>query len=114
MIKKLHYILLLMVGIASVKDLDAQHYQFSQFYAAPTYLNPAFTGANACSRLAINYRNQWNAIPGGFNTYQVTMDHAVKKFNSGIGIQFFSDRAGIGNLKTNQVNLLYSYEIKID
>jgi type IX secretion system PorP/SprF family membrane protein len=94
-------------------ELRAQHFQFSQFYAAPTYLNPAFTGANACSRFSLNYRNQWNAIPGTYNTYQVTADHSAKKYNSGIGIQFFSDKAGIGALKTNQINLLYAYEVKL-
>jgi type IX secretion system PorP/SprF family membrane protein len=112
MIRKL-YIFVFIPVLFLTNKLGAQHYQFSQFYAAPTYLNPAFTGANACSRVALNYRNQWNAIPGTFTTYQVTADHSLKKYNSGIGIQFFSDKAGIGSLKTNQVNLLYAYEMKI-
>ncbi|MBA3683366.1 MAG: PorP/SprF family type IX secretion system membrane protein [Bacteroidetes bacterium] len=92
----------------------AQHYQFSQFYAAQTYLNPAFTGANACSRLTMNYRNQWSAIPGGFTTYQVTYDHFVKSINSGIGLQFFNDKAGPGNLKTTQFSALYAYQLQFN
>ena len=114
MIKRLTYIFFTLLTFLNVKIGHAQHYQFSQFYAAPTYLNPAFTGANACSRLALNYRNQWSKIPGTFTTYQVTLDHAVKKINSGIGFQFYSDNAGIGSLRTTQFNLLYAYEIKIN
>lgn len=111
MIKKISIFILFSILVAD--QLKGQHYQFSQFYAAPTYLNPAFVGANACSRLSLNYRNQWNAIPGTFTTYQVTLDHTARKVNSGFGLQFFSDKAGIGSLKTNQINLLYSYEVKL-
>lgn len=94
--------------------LFAQHYQFSQFYSAPTYLNPAFTGANVCSRASINYRNQWSGIPGTFTSYQASFDHTLKEYHSGIGLQFFSDRAGLGNLRTTQVSILYAYEARIN
>lgn len=93
---------------------NAQHYQFSQFYAAPTYLNPAFTGANVCSRLSVNYRDQWSGIPGGFTTYQASFDHTLSRYKSGIGVQFFNDKAGVNGLTTTQVNLLYAYETKIN
>lgn len=92
----------------------AQHYQFSQFYAAQTYLNPAFTGASACTRLSVNYRNQWSKIPGEFNTYQVSLDKPLKKYNSGIGFTFFNDRAGVNALKSTQFNAMYAYELKIN
>lgn len=94
--------------------IKAQHYQFSQFYAAPLYLNPAFAGANSCSRLAMNYRNQWSQVPGTFNSCQVSFDRPLKDLNSGIGISLFSDKAGVGSLKTTQLNLFYSYEAKIN
>ena len=92
----------------------AQHFQFSQFYAAPTYLNPAFTGANACGRFTLNYRNQWSGVPGTFNTYQASFDHYIKNMKSGIGIQFFQDQAGLGSLTTTQINVLYAYEARLN
>jgi type IX secretion system PorP/SprF family membrane protein len=92
----------------------AQHFQFSQFYAAPTYLNPAFTGANSCGRFTLNYRNQWSGIPGTFTSYQASMDHFVRSIKSGIGIQLFRDEAGIGDLTTTQINFLYAYEARIN
>ncbi|MCW3076025.1 MAG: hypothetical protein JWO32_634 [Bacteroidetes bacterium] len=92
----------------------AQHYQFSQFYAAQTYLNPAFTGATSCTRMTLNCRNQWSNIPGTFTTYQVAVDHYAKSINSGIGLIFFSDKAGSGNLKTTQFSALYAYQLQIN
>lgn len=91
-----------------------QHFQFSQFYAIPMHLNPAFTGANVCSRAAVNYRNQWSGIPGGFTTYQVSYDHTLRRFKGGLGLQVLRDEAGLGNLTTTQVNLMYSYETKLN
>lgn len=97
----------------NVENNYAQHYQFSQFYAAPTYLNPAFTGANACSRVSLSYRDQWSAIPGSFITYQFSFDHFFSKINSGLGVQFFNDRTGYGGLNTSMYSLLYSYKLKL-
>ncbi len=93
--------------------IHAQHFQFSQFYAAQIYLNPAFTGANSCPRFSLNYRNQWSNIPGTFTTYQVSYDRPLSQINSGIGFSLFSDKAGVGSLKTTQFNLLYAYELKL-
>lgn len=93
--------------------LLAQHYQFSQFYSAPTYLNPAFTGSDACSRISLSYRDQWPSIPGAFVSYQVSYDHYVPLMHSGIGFVFFSDKSGHGGLRTNLYSLLYAVELKL-
>lgn len=97
-----------------VQNVCGQHYQFSQFYAAPTYLNPAFTGADVCSRVSLNYRNQWSGIPGGFTTYQASVDHTLSRYKGGIGLQFFKDKTGLGGLSTTQMNFLYAYETRIN
>src|SRR4051812_10590774 len=108
---RLYINLFLLFAVAAV---NGQHYQFSQFYAAPSYLNPAFTGANVCSRVSLNYRSQWEAIPGTFTTYQVSLDHTLARYKSGIGLQVFKDKAGINGLSTTQINLLYAYETRIN
>jgi type IX secretion system PorP/SprF family membrane protein len=94
--------------------LGAQHFQFSQFYASPTYINPAFTGANVCGRASIIYRNQWSGIPGTFTSYQASVDHYMRAYKSGIGIQLFNDVAGVGSLRTTQISVLYAYEARIN
>jgi type IX secretion system PorP/SprF family membrane protein len=107
------HIRLLLLAAMPAGGAMAQHFQFSQFYAAPTYLNPAFTGANVCGRLSLNYRNQWSGIPGTFTTYQAAYDHYIRSAKSGIGVQVFHDRAGLGSLNTTQLTGLYAYEARL-
>jgi len=94
--------------------LTAQDYQFTQFYAAPVNLNPAFTGNTAQSRMVMNYRNQWTAIPGAFVTYNVTYEQFIPQIKSGIGLLVNHDKAGSGNLGYTSVLGLYSYEFQVN
>jgi type IX secretion system PorP/SprF family membrane protein len=112
-VQNLRHTFLFSLLLAVCLPVFSQHYQFSQFYVAPTYLNPAFTGANACGRVAMNYRKQWTGLPGAFTTYQVAADHYAQQFKSGFGMQFFSDKAGVNNLNTTAFNALYAYETKV-
>ncbi|HEX7414295.1 MAG TPA: type IX secretion system membrane protein PorP/SprF [Bacteroidia bacterium] len=105
------FLLFVITGVA--KPLYAQHYQFSQFYASQTYLNPAFAGSSGCTRVMMTYRDQWPTVPGTFVTSQISVDHYVKELKSGIGILFFNDMAGSGALKSTQFSLLYAYEFKL-
>lgn len=91
----------------------SQAYQLTQFYAAPTFLNPAFAGTAACARLVSNYRVQWPSIPGAFTTSMVALDNSLKK-KSSIGFLFVSDRAGSGNLRSTSFNGQYSYQLVLN
>lgn len=97
-------------------DVYGQDPQFSQFYAAPLYLNPAYTGTGpkAHHRFAANYRNQWPSISNAFVTYAVSYDYYHRKLNSGFGVLFTSDQAGTANLRSNSVGLSYSYKIHVN
>ncbi len=92
----------------------AQDYQYTQFYAAPVNLNPAFTGNTTQSRIVMNYRNQWTAIPGAFVTYNLSYEHFIPKIKSGVGILMNHDRAGSGNLGYTSIAGLYSYEFQVN
>lgn len=100
---------------ATLNELRAQDPQFSQFYSAPLYLNPAYTGTGpkAHHRFVANYRNQWPAIPNAFQTYAFSYDYYHRKLNSGFGIQITTDKAGTANLRSTNVGLLYSYKIHL-
>jgi type IX secretion system PorP/SprF family membrane protein len=108
-----HKLLVLFIGLSVLGKLNAQDMQFTQFYAVATYLNPAFTGANACSRLSTTYRNQWPSIPRGYVSYALSYDHYLIDYNSGIGALITQDRAGTGQLRTTSYSLLYAYEIRL-
>ena len=113
MIKLFKYIsIFILVGWSSYAF--SQDPQFSQFYAASTYLNPAFTGNTEAGRFAGTYRNQWPSIPGAFISYAFTYDHNMPDMNSGLGITAIHDKAGTGGLKFTNVGGLYSYYVRLD
>ena len=112
MLKRIIYILL--TAFILFTDCYGQDPTFSQFYANPLYLAPSFAGATQEYRIGMNYRNQWPAIPGVFETYSISFDKAMPNFNSGIGVLATYDVAGSGNLSTTNIGLLYSYDFNIN
>jgi type IX secretion system PorP/SprF family membrane protein len=110
--KKIKYLFFLL-SVYSVHCFG-QDPTFSQFYANPLYLSPSFAGATDEYRLAMNYRDQWPAVPGVFNTYSISFDKAMPNFNSGIGVLATYDVAGSGDLSTTNIGLLYSYDFNIN
>lgn len=93
----------------------AQDEHFSMFYNVPMHLNPAMTGAHECLlRLGTTYRDQWRSVSNPYKTFTVFADAGISpqklKTNAfGIGLQFLSDRAGAGDLTTNDVRLSLAY-----
>lgn len=110
--KPCRYISVLVLLIAGV-HAGAQDQQFTQFYASPLTLNPAFAGTSMQSRAAMNYRNQWASLPRAFVAYTAAIDHFIPELNSGFGLIVSHDRAGTGALSYTSAALQYAYEIKL-
>jgi type IX secretion system PorP/SprF family membrane protein len=93
----------------------AQDIHFSQFYMAPTNLNPALTGVMNCSqRLSANYRNQWASVlrDKAFQTYNVSYDSRIpvgRYDYIGVGGTIWGDKVGSLNFRTNQLTGSFSY-----
>lgn len=104
----LTYCFLLTMLIAKAQDP-----QFSQFFANPLYLNPAFAGTSVQSRAIMASRIEWPSIPGAFQTYSASYDQFFAMIKSGFGIDVYYDRAGSGGLTTTSANFMYAYELKI-
>ncbi len=102
----------LFIGVLA-GDAAAQDPQFSQFYANPLYLNPAFAGSARCARFNLNYRNQWPAISGNFQTYSVSYDQHLYPIQGGIGAQVYVDYAGDGTLRTVYAGAMYAYQLNV-
>lgn len=83
---------------------------FTQFYSSALYLNPAFTGADVCSRVSATYRDQWPGISKAYKSYLLSVDHYLPQYNIGIGLLFGNDVAGTGQLRTTVINPLFAYE----
>ncbi len=93
--------------------LKAQDAQFTQFYAAPMYLNPAFTGVTYEHRFVANYRNQWPGIKRAYQTYMASYDYNMSDINSGLGITVMQYRAGTAGLTHTQFGINYAYHFKV-
>lgn len=112
--KKERYKLLKLVILLLVStNIFAQDPEFTQFYANPLYLNPAFAGSANCPRVNLNYRNQWPGISGSFVTYSASYDQHVDNLSGGVGLLVWNDRAGEGTLNTTNVSGMYSYQLPI-
>ncbi|MBP6411308.1 MAG: type IX secretion system membrane protein PorP/SprF, partial [Pseudarcicella sp.] len=82
------------------------------FYAAPLYLNPAFTGSAMSTRLNLNYRNQWAAIGANYVTSSLSADTYIDQINSGVGVLFTNDKQ-FSDLTTTSISGLYAYHLKL-
>lgn len=114
---------LLFVGIwmSAVCELQAQDPHFSQFFASPLTLNPAFTGYfNGDLRVAANSRNQWPSFNNAYSTITFSVDGPImsKKIPArdrmSIGLMGMSDQSGGGILKENYLGLSMAYRKGLD
>jgi type IX secretion system PorP/SprF family membrane protein len=110
-------LLILSAGFLFCADLHAQDIHFSQFDETPLLLNPANTGVHHEVRVIANYKNQWRSVASPYKTFAVSGDLKLlkqKKHHLGLGIDFFSDKAGDANMGTSQGNLSLSGIININ
>lgn len=100
---------------------NAQDPHFSQFFASPLTLNPAFTGKFSGSwRLAANHRDQWPSIPKAYVTTSASIDFPILKSRIpendifGIGISGLTDASANNILKLNYGSVSMSYHKALD
>ena len=108
-LKRLLMVFLMFKALSAV----GQDPEFTQFYANPLYLNPAFAGSTRCPRVNINYRNQWPALTGTFVTYSSSYDQHFEGIGGGLGLLVLNDKAGEGTLSTTNMSLMYAYQLNI-
>ncbi len=96
-------LLLWSIGMLATGALRAQDPNFSQFYAAPLYLNPALAGAEKDATFSAVYRSQWRSL--GF-PQQIGQVSGIIPLNSrqhpmmpagGIGFAAYNDLSGENN-----------------
>ena len=92
----------------------AQDIQYSQYYANPIYLNPAFTGSTSLTRVGVNFRNQWPAMDASFVAYTAYFDHYEERINSGFGLIIQGAQESFTQTSLNEIGLTYSYRLKLN
>ncbi|MBP6022607.1 PorP/SprF family type IX secretion system membrane protein [Ferruginibacter sp.] len=100
---------------------NAQDPHFSQFFASPLTLNPAFTGKfNGLWRLAANHRDQWPSIPKAYVTSSASIDFPILTSKVpendifGVGLSGLSDASANSILKLNYGSASMSYHKALD
>ncbi|MBS1647862.1 MAG: type IX secretion system membrane protein PorP/SprF [Bacteroidetes bacterium] len=111
--KKNILVALLLFSTMFSEKMFAQDPQFTQFYANPLYLNPAFAGSARCPRFCFNYRNEWPGLNKTYITYSASYDQHIDAISGGIGLLFTDDIAGNGTLSTLNASFMYSYLLKV-
>jgi len=114
MIKKTLLLLALFTVSAYKNDLKAQDSQFSQYYAAPLYLNPGMVGINQKGRMGVNYRTQWPNLDANFETFSAYFDYHFEDYYSSIGVIFTRDQEGIAGLQSTSAGLQYAYQVQLN
>lgn len=105
--------LVVLFFLFSVKLSVAQDVQFSQFYAAPLYLNPAFAGANERGRAGLNFRRQWPSLNHSFTTVSAFTDYHLRNLNSGIGLIVNQHQEDFLGFQSTNIGLMYAYKLKL-
>lgn len=113
--------LLLLAIWGLYRSASAQDPHFSQFFASPLTLNPAFTGKfDGNVRVAGNYRNQWPTINRAYQTATASIDFPILRSSLpetdtwGLGFMGFTDKSANGAVKFNYFTVSTAYHKGLD
>ncbi len=114
------FIFFLTLALAT-KTAWAQDPHFSQFFASPLTLNPAYTGRfDGSLRIAGNYRNQWPTINRAFTTSTISADFGIlgktlpENDRWGVGLLAYTDQQADGVLKNSFYGISTAYHKGLD
>ncbi|WP_420316031.1 type IX secretion system membrane protein PorP/SprF [Ekhidna sp.] len=114
MVRKVILLVTFVFALFQENTLQAQDPQFSQYYAAPLYLNPGLVGINQKGRMGINYRSQWPNLDANFETFSAYFDYHFEDYYSSAGIIFTRDQEGIAGLNSTSIGLQYAYQLQLN
>jgi type IX secretion system PorP/SprF family membrane protein len=105
------YILAFTICLFMVKNSKAQvDPHFSQYYAYPLYLNPAFTGViDGDYRATAIYKNQWISVGLPYSTTGLSLDMTTGA-DLNLGVNIFSQTAGDGGYHFMQGSFSLAYQ----
>ncbi len=104
---------LLVAALVFCSSVFAQDPQFTQFFNAAVYVNPALVGETREFRMTFNNRNQWLSTTGPYYSTAASLEYNAAPSNSGIGVQVLHDQAGSARLSYTSMNAIYAYKAKL-
>ncbi len=101
-------------------DVNAQDIHFAQSAQVPVLINPANAGLfQGWERITLNHRQQWASVGSPYVTTNGTLEFNIGKPEKadkayvGMGLNFFSDKAGDSNFGTTQGSLNVSAVVPV-
>ena len=94
--------------------VQAQDFQFSQFYNVPLYQNPAFAGSLHQTRVSFHQRLQWPRLDSKYVTSAFSADTYFSNINSGVGVLIMRDQQGGSQISSTEAQFMYSYELRLN
>lgn len=113
MFSKKRAIFVVLCLISTICSVWGQDVQFSQYYAAPTHLNPAFAGGAHHHRAMFHQRLQWPRLNAKYITSMLSYDFFDARYQSGYGIMLLQDYQGSNNISSTELHAQYAYELPL-
>lgn len=117
---KVKYILNFVVSLVLVSQTaEAQDYHFSQYAETPSVINPALAGVTYDTRVAINFKDQWNNVATRYQTMGISFEQTIAREKLkgnyfAVAVNIFRDKAGNAKLNTLNPNLGIAYFQKVN
>jgi type IX secretion system PorP/SprF family membrane protein len=113
--KHLVFPILLIGCLSLLSTVRGQDPNYSQFFSAPLYYNPAYTGINTGLRARFSFRDQWPNLPVDFRSYFFSADLGDRNLpgSGGLGLIVNSNNEGIGFINDLSVGLSLAARIPI-
>ena len=104
---KISLFAMLLVGLVSYSQQDAQYTQY--MYNTET-VNPAYAGSRGVMSIFGLYRTQWVGLDGAPKTGAFSINSPIENTNLGVGLSFVNDQ--IGPTVDNTISADISYTIQ--
>lgn len=110
--------IIVFVLVFAIQFVKAQDIHFTQFWAAPVYVNPAMCGASQNEyRLSLLHRNQWSSVSVPYITFMAAFETnkqlAASKILLGYGLKIDSDKAGDAGFGSKQLHVPLSLSLPL-
>jgi len=99
--------------LLTTKTIYGQVLQFSQPWAFPSFLNPAFTATGETGALHMGYMQFAIAGWKNYAAYYAAGDYYMEDIQGGIGFSVIGEKEAEGVLQTYQAGLSYSFQFHL-
>jgi type IX secretion system PorP/SprF family membrane protein len=102
---KILYFALLLIGLVSYAQQDAQ---YTQYMYNTINVNPAYAGSRGVMSIFGLHRTQWVGLDGAPTTNAFSINSPINNSNLGVGLSFVNDKIGPTNENTISADLSYT------